>query len=348
LTMLEEYVARRGGGLLLLGGRRALAEGGWSGTPVAEALPVRLAPEQAADSLFHAPLTVTAARAAATHPITRMEPDSAVTEWDALPPLTAFNRVGELKPGATALLTGTGPGLPAAMPVLAHQRYGAGRAAVFAVQDSWLWQMHADIPLEDETHERLWRQALRWLVADTPDPVVAQLPAEPVAPGEVVEVSGVVRDDRFSGVNRAAVMAEVTSPAGETRVVPLEWTVARDGEYRGRFTADQLGPYAVTLTARYDSAVVTSSPAVVPVTPSREEYFGARMRRGTLERVAAETGGRFYTADRVASLAEDLTYADRGVTVVEELELWDAPVAFALILILLSVEWMVRRRRGLA
>ncbi|MDX1674969.1 MAG: vWA domain-containing protein, partial [Longimicrobiales bacterium] len=47
LTMLEEYVARRGGGLLLLGGRRALAEGGWSGTPVAEALPVRLAPEQA-------------------------------------------------------------------------------------------------------------------------------------------------------------------------------------------------------------------------------------------------------------------------------------------------------------
>jgi hypothetical protein len=36
--------------------------------------------------------------------------------------------------------------------------YGAGKALAFTVDDSWLWQMHADIPLEDMTHENLWRQ----------------------------------------------------------------------------------------------------------------------------------------------------------------------------------------------
>ena len=86
----------------------------------------------------------------------------------------------------------------------------------------------------------------------------------------------------------------------------------------------------------------------VPVAPSREEYFGAGMRQGTLERIARETGGRFYAAAGVADLPEDLAYTSRGVTVIEELELWDAPLAFALILILLTAEWMVRRRRGLA
>ncbi|NIP77665.1 MAG: hypothetical protein GWM90_00055, partial [Gemmatimonadetes bacterium] len=134
LAMIEEFVERRGGGLLLLGGRGALAEGGWSGTPVAEALPVRLDPARAADSLFRAALAVAPTRAAAQHPITRMAEGAPVTAWSELPPLTAFNRVGALKPGATALLTGSGPGIDG-QPVLAHQRYGRGRVAVFAVQD---------------------------------------------------------------------------------------------------------------------------------------------------------------------------------------------------------------------
>ena len=53
--------------------------------------------------------------------------------------------------------------------VLAYQRYGAGKAIAFPVQDSWQWQMHADIPLEDQTHETFWRRLLRWLVDGVPE-----------------------------------------------------------------------------------------------------------------------------------------------------------------------------------
>ena len=42
LRMLADFVSKRGGGLLMLGGRRSFAEGGWGGTPVAEVLPVVL------------------------------------------------------------------------------------------------------------------------------------------------------------------------------------------------------------------------------------------------------------------------------------------------------------------
>ena len=54
-------------------------------------------------------------------------------------------------------------------PVLAFQRYGRGKALALPVQDSWVWQMHASMPLEDMTHENLWRQLLRWLVDGVPD-----------------------------------------------------------------------------------------------------------------------------------------------------------------------------------
>ena len=59
--------------------------------------------------------------------------------------------------------------------VLAYQRYGAGKSLAFTVHDSWLWQMHADMPLEDMTHENLWRQLLRWLVSGVPGPVTVSV-----------------------------------------------------------------------------------------------------------------------------------------------------------------------------
>ena len=63
LRMIADFVEKRGGGLLMLGGPRAFAEGSYAGTPVADVLPVVLerpaktlrrrrgrAPEGAADA----------------------------------------------------------------------------------------------------------------------------------------------------------------------------------------------------------------------------------------------------------------------------------------------------------
>ena len=346
LEMIAEFVERRGGGLLVLGGRSALAEGGWAGTPVEPVLPVRL-DVRPADSMYLARVRVAPTRAAATHPITRQSGDS-VTPWESLPELTVFNRIGGTRPGAEALLVGEAPGT-GEQPVLARQRYGRGRSAVFAVQDAWIWRMHADIPLEDRTHERLWRQMLRWLTAETPDAVAAELPAAPVAIGEGVELRARVDGPAFEGVNGARVTATVTAPSGARTEVPLDWTLARDGEYAGRFTPTESGVHRVDVEAGgVDGASSAASEGVLVAGPSMEEYFGAGMRRSVLERVASETGGRFYSSDDVSTLPEDIAYTARGVTVVEERELWDMPAAFLVILLLLAAEWMIRRRRGLA
>lgn len=354
LRMIAEFVERRGGGLLVLGGRGALAEGGWSGTPVEGVLPVRLdAPP--ADSGFLARVKVTPTRAAAVHPVTRLEGDS-VTPWASLPELTVFNRLGPARAGAEALLMGGSPALPRGeQVVLAHQRYGRGRAAVFAVQDAWMWRMHADMPLEDRTHERLWRQLLRWLVAESPDAVGAELPSATVPTGEAVDVRARVEGADFAGVNGARVTATVTAPSGATARIPLDWSLVRDGEYAGRFTPTESGGHRVEIdatppagSAEAAGAAMTSSAGIVVAGPSMEEYFGAWLRRPLLERLSAETGGRFYAAGDIGRLSEDIAYTARGVTVIEERELWDMPAAFLVILALLAAEWMVRRRRGLA
>ena len=78
------------------------------------------------------------------------------------------------------------------------------------------------------------------------------------------------------------------------------------------------------------------------------EYFDAAMRSSLLTRIAEETGGHFFTPGDAAALPEAISYSGRGVTVVEERELWDMPALFLALVALVGAEWGYRRVKGLA
>ena len=54
------------------------------------------------------------------------------------------------------------------------------------------------------------------------------------------------------------------------------------------------------------------------------------------------------TAGDTSTLADDLRYTGRGVTTVEEHELWHMPIVLLLLVGLLCAEWGYRRVVGLA
>jgi hypothetical protein len=117
--------------------------------------------------------------------------------------LTTINAPLTLKPAASKLLNGEDE-RGREYPVLSVQKFGRGRAMAFPVQDSWNWQMHASIPVEDQTHERFWRQMLRLLVEGVPGTVDIHT-TERVEPGEPVTVEASVADPSFIDVNDAVV-----------------------------------------------------------------------------------------------------------------------------------------------
>jgi len=349
LRMIEDFVNHRGGGLLMLGSHRSFVEGGYAGTPVADVLPVVLDAEGPAvdddGEGYFAEVNVRTTRAGATHPATLIADteDASRERWETLPPVTVVNPITEVKPGATTLLT-----TPDDLVVLAFQRYGAGKSMAFAVQDSWMWQMHADVPVEDMTHETFWRRLLRWLVDGVPSQVVTQVQPERVEPGEVVTVLAEVGDENYEQLNNSSVAAVVTSPSGELFELPMEWTAEQDGEYRATFTAASEGFYEVRVEASSGDQLMGEDVAYVQAAPSESEFYDSTMRSTLLQRIADETGGRFYAADDVANLPDDIQYVGRGVTVEEERDLWDMPALLILLVGLVLGEWGYRRFRGLA
>jgi hypothetical protein len=222
--------------------------------------------------------------------------------------------------------------------VLASQRYGRGKAIAFPIQDSWLWQMHADIAVEDMTHENYWRQLLRWLVDGVPDHVQAHTSAERVEAGETVTITADVVDPTFVEINDARAVAHVEGPKG-TIDVPLQWTGERSGQYRGTFVAPDEGQYTARVEAARGETRLGAGVTQLRAAPGDGEYFDAGMNAARLRRIADETGGRFYNAADVAAMPEDVRYSGRGVTTTEERDLWHMPIVLGMMLLLMCAEW---------
>lgn len=345
LQLIADFVSRRGGGLLMLGGRRGLSRGGYASTPVGDLLPVVL--DAGRDDALRESVSVQPTAAGYGHPIGGIaRAEDGTPSWDGLPPLTVLHPLYRTKPGAATLLEGVTPNLPRPLTVLAEQRFGRGQALVLNVQNAWTWQMHQDVPLDDQTHETLWRQLLRWLVRAVPDAVTIRASHEHPSPGESVEVTAEVVDPAFRANNDARVVLVVNTPIGDRLTLPMSWDAARDGVYRVQLAPEHAGLYEMTVEAT-TGETTTSARAHLPVGMLIPDHYGAEMRQAFLERIAAETGGRFFRADDAASLAEEIPLSKSGASVQERLPLWDMPVVFLLIIALLGFEWLYRRWRGL-
>lgn len=352
LRMLADFASRRGGGLIMLGGRSALAEGGYAGTPLGEVLPVTLR-ASAGDEVEPPAIELSArlTQAGRIHPALQLgSTEEAAGRWDSMPALTSVNTLGPVKPGATVLLQGRPTAGGTAQPVLAVQRYGRGTVALLGVQDTWLWRMHASIPVEDRTHSTFWRQLLRWSLDGVPERLeIAAAPAR-VGPGEPVTLRARLADESWLDANDGAIVARVRTPSGQTVDVPLSWTMRGDGVYEGHYVAQEAGLYHIEAEARRgsDPTLTRAAPAALLADDYGADVEQPELRTPLLRRIADQTGGRYYPIAQAGRLAGDVGFTESGVTVTESRDLWDMPAVFLLLIGLLAGEWAYRRRRGLA
>lgn len=345
LRMLQEFVTVRGGGLLALGGRRALGEGGYAGTPLDDVLPMQLDVGVSGRSTGPAvTVAVLPTPAGREHPALAL-PSTGATSWEGLPMLSTVNAPGRLRPGATVLLearSGT-----ATVPALAVQRYGRGKAGIFLPQDAWRWQLTDKLPETDLTHAAFWDRILRWTVDAVPEQLELEVEPALSAPSEPVELRARVTDSSFAPRDDARVRALVIPPDAAAFELPLEGDLARAGEYVGTFTPTSAGQYRVELIASrgVDSSFAT---ALVLSDPDRGDPGPVERNDAVLSRIAERTGGRHYAIDGLATLPDDVLLTRSGVTARESSDLWDAPLVFLLFLLLLGADWSWRRARGLA
>ena len=342
--LLKEYVARRGGALLLLGARRSFAEGDYSTSGLGALLPVRLRDKQ---SEFRQSVVVSPTSNGLLHPVVqallRAAPEDALEQ---LPPLTMVNPLHAVKPGATVLLQGNG-GDSDPFVVLAFQRYGRGTVAVLAVRDTWRWQMHSSIASDDLTHETLWRELLRWLARPVPARIELRTEPRRPVPGEQVRVTVDPVDAAFQPLAAAELSLVVTSPLGHQHTYRFNRQVGESGLYSTEFSVSEPGLYELQATLAEEPAPVAGATAI-EVFAAGDEFRTAELDEPLLHHIAKATGGRYFAAADAAGLDTVIEELQGDSSSEQRLPLHDLPALFLVIVLLICSEWFYRRRRGLA
>ncbi len=360
LQMIDDFVAERGGGFLMSG----MVDEEFIGTPVADILPLTLIEENflpghlrggirrgdhPTGELFYPRLTGNGEFS----PILRLsgEDNENADLWRLLPELQGVFVTGRIKPGATVLMEH--PVLQyqnQLLPIIAQQRYGSGRSMSVNTASTWRWQMM--LPSDDQSHEILWRQILRWLTSSSPERINIEFDREFYNVGDEVNVTVVALNDQYEPDNDATLWMQTTTPDDEVTDMPMEWDIEEEGVYRANFIVEEEGVFNLLVdvaSAAADAEVESSEKrAAFVVTPSLREFNDAGMDAGLLGRIAGASGGSYFNLSEVDGLTESVEFTPNAYSREVQIDLWDKPWLLALLISLLSVDWASRRLKGLS
>lgn len=371
-----EFVRTRGGGLLMLGGSSSLGNhelsGSYINTPIAQCLPVEL-------ELGSPPPPLTPRRRSRSTPGSRsvgdqgyklqLTPEGKVEtsmtlgdtpvenleRWQILPTLKGYSKVKRAKAGALVLAEHPADRNEFGRRILiATHNYNAGRVMVFTPHTSWRWQMlpsHEDGDQrfwhQADSPERFWRQVAKWLTTAPKEHIELDLAKTAYTLKEPVVIEVTATDQQFQLTNNAKIRAVVLDEARKRRELKLEQVLGEDGRYTARFIPNRYGEYTVTATGTLNGENLGEQQTLFEVKTSYAEFSNAELNVALLKTLAEGSGGKYYTTEEAPQLVNQIPLVESATSKITDVDIWDMPLIFGLVIALLGFEWFLRKRGGL-
>ena len=214
--------------------------------------------------------------------------------------------------------------------------------------ETWRWRYE----VADLYHVRFWSQVAKW-VGEQPyavqDQYVKLDAGQPTyQPGDKAEIRARLRDKQGRPMLHGEVFAHLDRDGKRIVSIPLSTGDGRGGVFRGQTPALEPGEYEVSLSASgFSDAELKARATFTVEAPLSLERRAVVMDEDTLVRMAQRTGGRYYREEDANALVDRLKPLSAGKIVEDEIVLWQSWWWFVPIIVLLTVEWILRKRAGL-
>ncbi|MEQ9406389.1 MAG: glutamine amidotransferase, partial [Fuerstiella sp.] len=271
LKLIYEFVSKRGGGLLMMGGQESFRQGEYDRTPVGELLPIDLHTEQPAPT---GPVRLELTQEGWLEPWIRLrsDEDAERQRLAGMPSFVTLNATSFIRPGAVSMAEAV-DSAGNRYTALVTQRFGRGRTAALCLGDFWRWRMNegrrrlqdfslqarnpadrlvapGEEPEEDlNDHARACRQIVRWLVGDVPQRLDVSVVPEPSLGLGTVRLVAALKGRDFEVREDADVKFSVTGPDGKVVQIAGEPSEDTIGQFDAIVSSVTAGPYVVAVTA---------------------------------------------------------------------------------------------------
>ena len=373
MKLIHDYVSRRGGGLLMMGGQESFRQGDYDRTPIGEMLPIDLSREMQSPA---GGVRLSLTRDGWLQPWIRLRSDEVSEEerLSSMPDFRTLNASAFVRPGAIVMAE-VQDEQENRWPALVVQRFGKGRTAALCVGDLWRWRLReglrkfqaldgpsdsktpatvvapGSVPGEDlSDHSRACRQMIRWLVADVPKRMDVSIKDEPTLGAGTVKLTAFVRGTDFEARENADVKFSVKGPDGQTFQLTGEPSDAESGMFEATVAAGQSGAWTATVTATLEDS--ESEEPLVATTgwasqPDQKELRSVQVDHTFLEAVANITGGRTLAISELDRFVDSLPEGHAPLVEVWSWPIWHSWWIFIAAVACFVTDWTLRRRRGL-
>ena len=145
-----------------------------------------------------------------------------------------------------------------------------------------------------------------------------------------------------------AVWLKITDPESTVQDLQMQAEIARDGDHVAAFTASKPGVYQLEASS-LDGLVQKGYASLnFLAADSLQEMRGGAMNRELMEKIARAGGGSYYTPRTADQLVKDLQGSRQAYSQTFQLDIWNIPLVFFLLLSCFALEWLLRRRIGLS
>jgi hypothetical protein len=350
LTLLAQRVVQDGCGLMMLGGLENFGPGGYGATPLADLLPVALTipaapgtPGGLMQGQLSGPQQMLPTDLGLKRFVMQLAPaEKNRARWETLAPLVGANRL-QPKSELVEVWAQTRDGVP----LLFAAQAGPARVAAFGGDTTYQWFAHG----QGVEHQRFWRQMILWLAkkeADADQPLWVRVDPRNFAPGATVPIECGARDLVGLPLEGAEYQIQITGPDGKPQsVTPRTAPTGATADFTQTAAA---GDYWVRVSGRKDGASLGLDAVTrFIVDPKDLELDQPNADYDLLRQVAELTGGQLLQPedlDGFLSRIEKLKIDD--LTRVTTVALWDNLWLLLVFVALMSAEWGLRKKWGLA
>jgi uncharacterized membrane protein len=359
LAKLERLVDK-GAGLMMLGGYATFAEGGWPATPLRDLLPVQIAGPGAEHGQLGVKVKMEPTDAGLRLFSYLLRLSDSVKDpreaWGELPPLDGMTRIGRPKEGVGSVLAVNGNG---GDPLLVAGQYGAGRTLAFGGDTTWRWIRDEKT---QEMQARFWRQVVVWLARqdDARGSVWVRPDSRRIPARSDLGFTAGLNGKGGVPLSGGTFRADVAAPDGSKSVVSVSRSA--DG-FRGVFTRTEgPGEYRVTVRGEGRDEVAKEdirgeASARFIVYDDDVELMNRAANHDLLQKIAAAGGGTCRRGEELRSFLEEMLQQPlaRERPKVNHYPDWRSTgrsyflmAYFVAFVAILSCEWLLRRRWGLA
>ncbi|MDP1799223.1 MAG: glutamine amidotransferase [Planctomycetaceae bacterium] len=340
---------REGNGLMMLGGLENFSSGGYAATPLADLLPVALTADIAmagtpdTKAQYVGPQVIVPTDLGLKRYVMQLtSADKNRARWEGLAPLMGATKLAP-KNDLVEIWATTREGHP----LLLATEVGRARVAAFGGDTTYQWTLHG----QGEEHQRFWRQMILWLArkeADSDQPAWVRVEPRNFLPGATVPLEFGARSSTGDPITDALFEVKITRPDGQTVAVPPR---SSNGQFTAEYPQTDLpGDYWVRVTARKD-ATSLGLDAITRfiVDPKDLELDQPNADYDLLRKIAELTGGQLLRSEDLEKFLKDLQGRKLDeLTRIQVYPLWDNWWLLMAFVGVMTAEWTIRKKAGLA